>query len=39
VKENNDESLERTPVMCSKCNLTFESESDYVRHYNDKHRY
>ena len=28
---------EELPVMCSKCNLVFESDSDYIRHYNDKH--
>jgi len=26
------------PVMCSKCNLVFDRDSDYIQHYNDKHR-
>ena len=26
------------PVMCSKCNITFESESEYLQHYNEKHK-
>ena len=25
------------PVTCSKCNETFESDSDYVVHYNERH--
>jgi len=29
---------ENEPVMCSKCNKTFESESEYLDHYNDKHK-
>jgi len=29
---------EELPVMCSKCNLVFDRDSDYIRHYNDKHR-
>jgi uncharacterized C2H2 Zn-finger protein len=35
---DSDKSPEELPVMCSKCNLVFESDSDYVCHYNDKHR-
>lgn len=26
------------PVICSKCNKTFESESEYLDHYNEKHK-
>jgi uncharacterized C2H2 Zn-finger protein len=26
------------PVMCSKCNMVFESDADYKRHYDDNHR-
>jgi uncharacterized C2H2 Zn-finger protein len=33
MENENDE-----PVMCSKCNKTFESESEYLGHYNDKHK-
>ena len=25
------------PVMCSKCNSAFESESDFIEHYNSQH--
>lgn len=33
MEHENDE-----PVMCSKCNKTFESESEYLEHYNEKHK-
>ncbi len=26
------------PVMCSKCNKTFENDSEYLRHYDEKHK-
>jgi len=26
------------PVMCSKCNKTFESESEYLEHCNEKYK-
>jgi hypothetical protein len=26
------------PIICSKCNTTFASESEYLPHYNDKHK-
>ena len=25
------------PAVCSKCNETFETDSDYVVHYNERH--
>jgi uncharacterized C2H2 Zn-finger protein len=25
------------PVICSKCNETFQTDSDYVIHYNERH--
>ena len=25
------------PVICSKCNLTFETDSQYIRHYDQVH--
>jgi len=25
------------PVLCSKCNSTFENESEYIEHYNSQH--
>ena len=28
---------EEEPIMCSKCNMVFESDSDYMQHYNEKH--
>ena len=33
MENQNDE-----PVICSKCNKTFESESEYLEHYNEKHK-
>lgn len=33
MENENDE-----PVMCSKCNKTFESESGYLERYNEKHK-
>jgi uncharacterized C2H2 Zn-finger protein len=33
---NRDKSGE--PIMCSKCNIVFESDTDYIQHYNEKHR-
>jgi uncharacterized C2H2 Zn-finger protein len=34
---NKDKSGEE-PIMCSKCNMVFESDSDYMQHYNEKHK-
>ena len=31
--EENDE-----PVMCSKCNIVFSTEREYMQHYNEMHR-
>jgi uncharacterized C2H2 Zn-finger protein len=33
-----DESTEKEPVMCSKCNEVFETDSKYIQHYNEKYR-
>jgi uncharacterized C2H2 Zn-finger protein len=30
--------MDEEPIMCSKCNITFENESEYHRHYNEKHK-
>jgi len=35
---NNNKNQDNVPVTCSKCNMVFESDSDYIQHYNDKHR-
>jgi uncharacterized C2H2 Zn-finger protein len=32
MRSDNDE-----PVMCSKCNIAFKNESEYLEHYKDKH--
>jgi uncharacterized C2H2 Zn-finger protein len=32
------EEEEEEPIMCSKCNMVFESDSDYMQHYNEKHK-
>jgi uncharacterized C2H2 Zn-finger protein len=34
--ENEHENDE--PVMCSKCNKIFANESEYLQHYNEKHK-
>jgi hypothetical protein len=26
------------PVVCSKCNLLFDTDSDYIEHYDQKHK-
>ena len=33
-----DESIEKEPVMCSKCNEVFETDSKYIQHYNERHK-
>ena len=33
-----NDNYEDEPVMCSKCNIPFENESEYLRHYNEKHK-
>jgi hypothetical protein len=33
-----DESTEKEPVMCSKCNEVFETDSKYIQHYNERHK-
>jgi uncharacterized C2H2 Zn-finger protein len=32
------ESVDKEPVMCSKCNEVFETDSTYIQHYNLKHK-
>jgi uncharacterized C2H2 Zn-finger protein len=34
---DSDKNQDDLPVMCSKCNIVFKSDFDYIRHYNDKH--
>jgi uncharacterized C2H2 Zn-finger protein len=36
VMPDNEEDGE--PVMCSKCNIVFSTEREYMRHYNEMHR-
>ena len=33
MEKDNDE-----PVMCSKCNKTFENDSEYLKHYSENHK-
>lgn len=33
-----DKNDDNSPVMCSKCNMTFQTESDYLQHYDEKHK-
>ena len=35
ISENRDNT--GIPVTCSKCNETFQTDSDYVIHYNERH--
>jgi uncharacterized C2H2 Zn-finger protein len=34
---NSDKNQDDLPVMCSKCNIIFKSDFEYIRHYNDEH--
>ena len=38
MSSSRDRSTEREPVMCSKCNEVFETDSKYIQHYNEKHK-
>ena len=38
MSSSRDESTEKEPVMCSKCNEVFETDSKYIQHYNEKHK-
>jgi|GraSoiStandDraft_9_1057307.scaffolds.fasta_scaffold1870588_1 uncharacterized C2H2 Zn-finger protein len=38
MTSSRDESREKEPVMCSKCNEVFESDLKYMQHYNEKHK-
>jgi uncharacterized C2H2 Zn-finger protein len=38
MSSGRDESTEKEPVMCSKCNEVFETDSEYIQHYNEKHK-
>ena len=38
MTSSRDESTEKEPVMCSKCNEIFETDSKYIQHYNEKHK-
>jgi uncharacterized C2H2 Zn-finger protein len=39
IKEDNQmASKNEEPVMCSKCNITFESEEKYLQHYDEVHK-
>jgi uncharacterized C2H2 Zn-finger protein len=32
-----NEEDDNEPMMCSKCNVVFSTESDYLKHYNEMH--
>ena len=32
-----DSDPNKEPVLCSKCNSIFESESEFIEHYNSQH--
>jgi uncharacterized C2H2 Zn-finger protein len=38
MTSSRDEGIEKEPVMCSKCNEVFETDSKYIQHYNAKHK-
>ena len=38
MTSSGDEVTEKEPVMCSKCNEVFETDSKYIQHYNEKHK-
>ena len=35
MSSGRDEGTEKEPVMCSKCNEVFETDSKYMQHYNE----
>ncbi len=35
---SNNEDKSEEPVMCSKCNMTFKSESEFMLHYDKNHK-
>lgn len=39
IREDNQvASKNEEPVMCSKCNVIFESEENYLQHYDEVHK-
>jgi hypothetical protein len=34
----NEEEEEQEPVMCSKCNVVFSTEREYLQHYSEMHK-
>jgi uncharacterized C2H2 Zn-finger protein len=34
----NEEEEEEEPVMCSKCNVVFPTEREYLQHYSEMHK-
>ena len=36
MSENTTEGEE--PIMCSKCNQVFKTDSEYIQHYDEKHK-
>jgi hypothetical protein len=39
VREDNETSSKNEePVVCSKCNITFETDEKYLRHYEQVHK-
>ena len=39
TREDNEMASEKEePVICSKCNITFETDEKYLRHYDEVHK-
>jgi hypothetical protein len=38
VADNKMASSNEEPVICSKCNVTFESDDKYLQHYDEVHK-
>jgi hypothetical protein len=39
MREDNEmASQKEEPVICSKCNITFETDGEYLRHYEQDHK-
>jgi uncharacterized C2H2 Zn-finger protein len=38
MSSSRDEIPKKEPVMCSKCNEVFETDSKYIQHYDEKHK-
>lgn len=38
MSDNRDRDNDEEPVMCSKCNVVFESDTEFIMHYDKNHK-